>query len=204
VKKKIAVLPYIRISTSPDAGNYFQWSDNDLKRIFTPSAWDGGLADYWQRASLRTLDLQGSKIFPWAALNTNSENRDQVASAGIQQALDRQFPLDEYEAFLVFVHPPHVSSGNIPVQVNNRWWNVSVLDAAGEFTFSSHEIGHALGFPHSRDSNNQEYGDPYCIMSAEFFGGQSAVFNLGFNNIGNIPDHFWETAGPFAISCIAL
>ena len=45
--------------------------------------------------------------------------------------------------------------------------NRKVISAdAWSHTFVAHEVGHGLGIDHSRGSNNNDYGDPFDIMSA--------------------------------------
>ncbi|MGB7791892.1 MAG: hypothetical protein WBL39_11835, partial [Terrimicrobiaceae bacterium] len=54
------------------------------------------------------------------------------------------------------------------------------------FSFVTHEMGHGHGLQDSRDVMGNTYGDPYCIMSAQSYGGTNPTFT----------DPRFGTAGP--------
>jgi hypothetical protein len=75
------------------------------------------------------------------------------------------------------------------------------LSASATHTSFAHEIGHLLGYQHSFGLNTggvgEEYGDPYCIMSARRFGGRSHQVTHALVRHDLLPDEpLWSMVGP--------
>jgi hypothetical protein len=75
------------------------------------------------------------------------------------------------------------------------------LSTSATHTSFAHEIGHLLGYQHSFGLNTggvgEEYGDPYCIMSARRFGGRSLQVTHALIRQDLLPDEpLWTMVGP--------
>src|SRR6266511_1767163 len=78
----------------------------------------------------------------------------------------------------------------------------AVLDFAGSHSYMAHEVGHTLGFEHSY-GHGDEYGDPYCLMSALTFGGSDPTHPRPRPADSAVPltvmpadMRFWDRFGP--------
>jgi hypothetical protein len=67
---------------------------------------------------------------------------------------------------IIFMLSPPSPAGNDPGT------GFSVLDWNAPFDYMAHELGHALGWVHSRGDSG-EYKDPYCLMSAQDYAGHN-------------------------------
>ena len=144
----------------------------------------GGAIDYWGDMSFGELDLTDSSVFSWVALPITTQQalntrRSDAIAMGIaaHQAAGRD--LGVFNQILVYIDVPFIGQ-NITEggQQGAGSANGKVLIDQGvmRFSFVVHEMGHGHGLQHSRDLMGNDYGDPYCIMSAETYGGTNPTF----------------------------
>lgn len=72
-----------------------------------------------------------------------------------------------------------------------------VLDFAATFDYMAHEIAHAVGWEHSWSDTGTEYGDPYCITSAQRYNGHNPTHTRERPVLTQIPTdglspNFWS------------
>jgi len=130
----------------------------------------GGVADYWRAVTCNALDLTGSQVFGWFAMNHPSSDvgtltfpgdRAKLVQWGIDAARANGVDLGPYRAVLVVQNfgVDHGYAGNGVVIVHGT-------PNLCEFGFICHEMGHGMGLPHSFSANpDVEYGDGWDVMS---------------------------------------
>lgn len=177
-----------------------KWSDDDLTSMFNPTFGNGwSIGEYWQQATkgIRTIvpDLHGWYHLTGTESTQGFTPRSQMIPMAISAASDVDF--SKYDGIVVWVYPPDCDAG--------AWFGTSpysaLLDSNGYQDYLAHEVGHVLGFMHSFGPNDYDYGDPYCIMSAETFGGRSPCFSLTpqpISDDGLIDQIYWVYMGPAA------
>ena len=145
-----------------------------------------GQAGYWIRQSDGQVILDGD-VIDWAIVGSPSpdlSNRTSVINAAIRSMeVDRHVDFGPYEIVLLVVGaPPSVPSdgGSTTAKSRTRKHAGIVVRVGDPFDFVAHELGHALGLNHSYGSPGYqnapwsqpgEYGHPYCVLSANGYGG---------------------------------
>jgi hypothetical protein len=133
----------------------------------------GGLADYWSDASLKNIDLQGSRVFGWKVIDSKHDdfvNTHPGRWDKIRGAIDA-FPEVTTSSYVGVVAVFNVGVGD------SAKANSGVLCGPGDttVTFLAHETGHIFGLEHSFDTSSRrdapwsapgEYFDMDDIMSA--------------------------------------
>jgi hypothetical protein len=195
----IAVLRYNWRGEGPHPAG---WQDAIFEKLFTSPLWPWSLPKFWSDGSLGVLDLaSGARVFPWRELHLDhalvpdpkkpgkmmcNHSRAEVFKAGLKDA-DPDFDIEKFGVVIVFVDSPPSPAGGLTSE------NGAVLDWNATQSYYAHEVGHALLLTHSGDSRGNDYGDPYCIMSAE-------TATLMFNLMRALPDpdlplKFWSNVG---------
>lgn len=131
----------------------------------------GGVADYWRTVSCSALDFSGSKVFGWLTMNhVSSEvmkltfpgDRAKLFQWGIDAARASGIDLSPYRSVIV-VHNYGVDHGAVG---GDGVLIVHQDPGLCEFGFICHEMGHAMGLPHSWSASPDfEYGDGWDLMS---------------------------------------
>ena len=155
--------------------------DDNAKQYFTNFFTDGqgGAVDYWADISYQSLDLRDSAVFGWFELPVTSEQilhttREDAIKMGIAAARSAGVQIDQYSPKLVFVREPFVGGS---VQIGGQsgagasGGNVLIDQGSLRASFILHEMGHGHGLDHTRYMDGTHYGSPYCLMSAELYGG---------------------------------
>ncbi|WP_433300993.1 hypothetical protein ACQP2F_04820 [Actinoplanes sp. CA-030573] len=188
------------------------YDDNVLNRLFFPlgTPW-WGIGQYWEYCSYGAIDVRGTQVFPWrklAGFNAPPAGvnylRGAIAAQAVKQALDEGWPLDDFRGIVVWVAPSASNpqdAGSSPSKLNGKW-PFCVLYEGSNHDFYAHEYGHALGIQHTwgyrgGQPSPQPYNDPYCIMSAQFYGNTTATFKQTAQ-VGGPPtgDNFWASMAP--------
>ena len=150
-----------------------------------------GIASYWYKESFGRLKIEG-KVLGWflnqqdpkAVLNknpdgslTNNISRYKALDMAKQLVIDNNESLDSYDAFIAVVGV----NQQYAVLGDNDGGNGSTFAIGTDHNHTCHEVGHIIGnnngmFIHSFGLEKKElrggvYGYPYCIMSAEWYGG---------------------------------
>jgi hypothetical protein len=203
----IVLCRFSDVPAEPQPPAYYQ-------RLYTENG-TGGICDYWRTVTCGTLDLTGSRVFGWFAMNHTASDVSQLSFPGdrgqlVQWAREAaQANGVDLSAFrnVLAVHNfgvDHGAAGNGIVIVHG---NPSVC----EFGFICHEMGHGMGLPHSWSANpDSEYGDGWDVMSFATttplfqidFEGTQGVATVGLNArnlaaLGAVPaGRAWSPAGP--------
>lgn len=150
--------------------------------LFTPGL--SGAVDYWSDMSFGELNLTGSTVFNWVALSITTQQalntrRSDTISKGIDAHKAAGHDLRGFDQILVYIDVPFIGQ-NITEggeqgagSANGR---VLIDQGVRRSSFILHEMGHGHGLNHSRDLMGNDYGDPYCVMSAEYYGGTDPRF----------------------------
>jgi hypothetical protein len=151
-------------------------------QFFTPGL--GGASKYWGDMSFGELDLSNSSVFSWVTLPITTQQalttrRSDAIAMGVaaHQAAGRD--LGGFPGILVYIDVPFIGQ-NITEGgqqgAGSSGGKVLIDQGSMRATFVTHEMGHGHGLDHSRDLQGRIYWDPYCIMSAETYGGADPTF----------------------------
>lgn len=150
-----------------------------------------GQAGYWMKQTSYQLVLDG-EVRDWVSVDTpnpNLMNRTVVLNDAIR-SMEQGYGVD-FNPFdiviLVIGAPANVGSDGGSTQVRSKDRNHAgiVIRTGDRFDFVAHELGHAFGLNHSYGnwtyknsswSQPGEYGHPYCVMSAQGYGGIGQPF----------------------------
>jgi len=172
------------------------WMDAQFHELFLPPGHPLGVARYWSDCSFGLIGFSGSKVFEWEQmpykLPDQPDRLDLIWEAYFQARAP--FFTHDYQGVVAFMDP-------WPSNAGAKQWrtlNGCVLDWNSTASHMLHEVGHVLGFEHSCDATGNDYGDPYCIMSAHTYGGENPTFHPSDGEIDhlNVPQKYWWEAGP--------
>lgn len=149
---------------------------NDIKQYFVSFFTEGlgGAVDYWRDISFLELDLRESGVFGWFELPVTSQQMLMIKrSDSIQMAIDTACAINnnvaDFGPKLVFISEPFIGQ-NVNVGgeagAGASGGNMSVDLGGMRASFILHEMGHVHGLVHTRFMNGNDYGSPYCLMSA--------------------------------------
>jgi hypothetical protein len=168
------------------------YADGVFRGLFTLPGDSLGVARFWQDCAFGLLDLTRDVLVPWTQMEATQDAfpRDEL--------IRRAMPVLEVEeggewfwGYVVFMDPPPSDGAASGV------YTATVLDWAAGQTHMAHEVGHVLGFEHSCGSAGNDYGDPYCVMSAHTFGGKAATFTAGLSELDpGVSMTYWNEMGP--------
>lgn len=162
------------------------------REAFTPGS--GGLVEYWRDVSLGVIDITGSRVFGWVAVEIP---RDKAGGSPTSvppgpgrsglidyavNALKRSEGDDALKGFLgpIAVYTQNWSKDGAPAGADwstPGWfpfWIDGSADGSGRVgvtpphngNITAHEMGHVFGMNHDVDSDLEtDYRDPCCIMS---------------------------------------
>lgn len=150
--------------------------------LFTPGL--GGAIEYWNDMSYGQLDITRSSVFSWVELPITTTGilttrRSDAIEAGITAHRKAGHDLDGFGTVLVYIDVPFVGQNVTEggqAGAGAAGGKVLIDQGSRRPTFILHEMGHGHGLQHSRGAAGDDYGDPYCIMSAETFGGTNPAF----------------------------
>lgn len=139
------------------------------EELFTQNG-TGGMCDYFRTVSCGALDLTGSRVFGWFAMNHASSevsqlhfpgDRSVLVQWGLDTAAANGVNLATFRSVLIVQNfgSDHGAAGNGVLIVHKD-------PRLCEFGFISHEMGHGFGLPHSWAANPDfQYGDGWDVMS---------------------------------------
>jgi len=152
--------------------------DTYINLAFTASgSGTGNVVDWFHDVSYGALGFEATVAgwydAPYASNSTLSrlQRVEQCASAVPSTA---GIDFSRYDGIIIVTNKPQdggaAGVGRLPVNINGTIYNLGavVFDSFGLYpAFTSHEIGHGLGLPHSFDNSTPpvEYGDPFDAMS---------------------------------------
>lgn len=145
-----------------------------------------GQAGYWmtQTDSQRVL---GGQVFDWLPsggplpdFSKRQATADWVIRAFEQNRGVNFDAFDVVVVVLAIAKTMKSDGGSSGARSKRRGHNAVVMRVGDSFDFVAHELGHALGLTHSFGTNPVPvegdkpggYGHPFCIMSAQFYGGR--------------------------------
>lgn len=184
-----------------------QIPDGTLRDMFSRSGGLWSVAQLWYHATLGAIEFDRAELVDVGGLsgkgfdgsldsegNVRTPGRVEVFDAAIAQAQSQGFTFVPGDVTVVMIAPPPSPAGGIEGRG-------CVLDVHGSQSYMAHEFGHGLGFDHSwgpaSATQNGEYGDPYCLMSALSFGGRTPAANgLPAGLPGGLPGPFYPTGLP--------
>ncbi|MGH3473810.1 MAG: hypothetical protein ACRDOT_02745 [Aeromicrobium sp.] len=182
-----------------------------LNRLFLPLSPWWGVATYWEHCSYGTINLQGSEIFPWRKLDgfpaptaAGMYGRFALAQQAVKQAKAEGWPLDQFDAVVVWVAPSITfpqDAGSTPALLDGKPF--CTVYEGSRHDFYTHEFGHALRFVHPWGSSGNAttpdlpYRDPYCVMSAMGYAGTNPLFSIAADPDGPPAGQiFWSSLPP--------
>ncbi|SEN94455.1 hypothetical protein [Paenibacillus sp. OV219] len=144
----------------------------------------GSAISYWSDMSYGNLNISKSTVFDWVTWPITAEQakgvrRSDAIANGITAHQNAGHNLAGYDNYLVFTDVPFIGQNVMeggqqgPGSANGH---VLVDQERMRPSFIFHEMGHGHGFQHSYDLQGKDYGDPFCVMSAESYGGTDARF----------------------------
>lgn len=160
------------------------WYDN---YFFHPAY---GQAGYWikQTDNQRVL---GGQVFDWlpAGASLPDFSKRKAIADWVIHAFEenRGVNFDGFDVVVVIVALAKTMTsdgGSTNANSKRRGHNAVVGRVGDSFDFIEHELGHAIGLTHSfgtipiavEGENPGGYGHPFCIMSAQFYGGTAAAY----------------------------
>jgi len=161
-----------------------------------------GLFDYWKAVSYGQLDLTGTVVKGWYTLDktvaewqalTRSQKIDTCASAALGDV-----DFNNFAGVVTLTNQTGRSEDLFgkapPTVINGTAYNsLGQMDSEEDQQFNGiqHESGHALGFNHSRTLSQQplqdDYGDPYDVMSCLGCFGTNTSWGAYSNSNGGGP-----------------
>lgn len=191
------------------------WPDNAYTGCYMPIR-PGGASRYWQDCTFGLLNLGDSAVFPWRVLDIDTPTAGALARAtvitrAIEMGLDDGFPLHQFPCVVVVVIPNTpgvlpdgttfnaIDGGAQSVATRGGNWSAALMSEDGDQDFFAHEFGHVLFFDHSwgrRWGFPQEYGDPYCIMSAQDYGPGDPIWVSPADPAMPVHAAYWGHMGP--------
>ena len=156
-------------------------------KLFSPGT--GGLVEYWRDASLGTIDIAGSRVFPWVEVDIarsaagigSGENRSTLVDRAINAAKKRgEDPITGFHSQIA-IYTENWAKDGAPAgaDFSDPVWGPSWIDGSadgrGKVTLTpphyvediaAHEMGHGFGMQHDVGPDfKTHYADPCCIMS---------------------------------------
>ena len=155
-------------------------------RIDAAFAADGGITKFWAQTSGGFVDLSASQSLGWATMaqpyaayfdsygnpNLNKLLQDCTAAAG--QALVDAVAAQEFAGINVLVNDSlgccaWGGSARATIGGDTKTWRVTWVPPSAYLNISlfAHELGHALGMPHSNnsDGDSNTYDNPWDLLS---------------------------------------
>ncbi len=145
-----------------------------------------GQSGFWIKQTDAQVVLDGD-VIDWAFVddpNPDLSNRSAVINWAIQaMEQDRHIDFSGYDIVVLVIGAPRTvqsDGGSTQARSTFRSHAGVVIRVGDRFDFVAHELGHALGLNHSYGSPSfksdtwsqyGEYGHPYCVMSAQSYGG---------------------------------
>jgi hypothetical protein len=195
-------------------------SDQACREMFVANPAGNAVFQFWEQQSDGYLDLSGSDLLPWATITIPPETVLGVDSRSVvldkaRQATAPLLPpagLDGYDGFVVLAVPRtrrmFDDAGNVvqgDIDTGSLRGICSILTPTNSHSFMLHEVGHTLGHDDAfglTQRGTSRYGDPFCIMSALYFGNTNPTTTTTIPAIAGWPTTLNPASGPAASRAI--
>ncbi len=173
-----------KLSDTPTVPAGFDKAINDFTTI--AGLGTGNLVDYYSDISYGAVSLYGDRVTGWVTAPFSTKTytgRAPGVDLCANAVPDGQVDFSSYYGLVMITDGPldggacYDGQQNLSIHGHNYQLACVVFDTQSLWTwFAAHEIGHALGMPHSFDTSGQicsantlpgEYRDPWDMMSSQ-------------------------------------